>query len=613
MHKRRLTTLLLPFSIAVTAQANDTVYTLDDIVVTATRTAQTVDQTLAPVSVISREDIAKSQATSVPELLETLSGVQISQSGGPGSLTSLFIRGTATNQSLVMIDGQRFGSATTGGAFLQYFSPDQIERIEVVRGPRASLYGADAIGGVVNIITRKGTDVPEANLRVGYGSRNTRTASTNLSGSNESTKYNIGINRFLTDGYDVTDDEKSPEDDDDAYSNTSASINVNHSFSENLESGFSLYQSEGVSHYDATSAGYDPRYIFKEQAANGKIKYQVNDNWQSSFDLSYTLNESKAEKDPYPSDFKTRRNAFNWQNDISITDSILLTAGFDYYRDRVESLKNYAETSRDNKAVFLQTQSTFDDSDLQLAVRRDKNQRYGDRTTGNISWGYNLPADLRLIASYGTAFRAPSFNDLYWPENAWSKGNPDLKPENSKNKELELRGQHSLGNWSVAVFQNDIGDMINWATDSTTGKLMPSNVDEARIKGIEMQSTLILDKWTLAANLTLLTPKDRKTDERLIRRAKQTLNINAERSFGRFSLGGTLRAKGDFYDTDSSFKTVKVPGFATVDLRGSWKVNEEFTTELRVTNLLDKEYQTAKGYYEEPRGVFATITWSPKI
>ena len=613
MHKRRLTTLLLPLSFAIAAQASDEVYTLDDIVVTATRTAQAVDQTLAPLSVVTREDIKQKQAVTVPELLETLPGVQVSQTGGLGSLTSLFIRGTATNQSLVLIDGQRIGSATTGGAYIQYLSPDQIERIEVVRGPRASLYGADAIGGVVNIITRQGTDAPEAILKVGYGSRNTRTASANLSGSNASTRYNLGINRFLTDGYDATDEKRSPEDDDDAYSNTSASLSVNHKFSEKLGADISLYQSEGVSHYDATTAGYDPRYIFKEQAANGQIKYQVNDNWLSKFDLSYTLNKSKAEKDPNPSDFSTKRNAFDWQNDIAVSDNTLLTAGFDYYRDRVESLKNYAETSRYNKAIFIQSQSTFENNDLQLALRRDKNQRYGSETTGNASWGYNLPHDLRLIASYGTAFRAPSFNDLYWPENAWSKGNPNLKPESSKNKELELRGQHGLGNWSVAIFQNDIDDMINWATDPATGKSMPNNVDQARIKGIEMQTSVSLDQWTLSANLTLLDPVDRKTDERLIRRAKRNLNIDAERSFGQFSLGGSLRTQGNFYDTDSSYQTVKVGGFATINLRGAWKINEKFTTELKVVNLLDKEYQTAKGFYEEPRGVYASLSWTPEI
>ncbi len=611
MHKRTFSTLLVPLSIAIAAQASDDRYTLDNVVVTASRTAQTVDQTLAPVSVITRKDIEARQATSVTELLETLPGVQMTQSGGPGSLTSLFIRGTATNQSLVMINGQRIGSATAGGAYIQYLSPDQIERIEVVRGPRASLYGADAIGGVVNIITRKGTDNSEANLKVGYGSRNTRTASVNLSGRNSKTSYHLGFNRFLTDGYDATDESRSLENDDDAYSNSTLSLNIDHTFSDKLDAGISLYQSEGVSHYDSTSAGYDPRYNFKEQAATGKIKYHISDNWLSSFNLSHTLDESEAEKDPYPNHFETRRNAFNWQNDFFITDNTLLTAGFDYYRDRVDSSNNYAETSRDNKALFLQSQSTFSGSDLQLAVRKDKNQRYGSKTTGNVSWGYSLPDDLRLIASYGTAFRAPGFNDLYWPEDSWSKGNPDIKPESSQNTELELRGSHGLGSWSVTLFQNKIDDMISWATDSVSGKSMPDNVDTARIRGLELLVNYRIKEWILAANLTLLDPEDRKTGKRLVRRARQMLNIDAERDFGRFTLGGTLRAQGDAFEDKANNQ--KLSGFTTVDLRGSWQLSSELTAELKVVNLLGKEYQTSRGYNEEPRGVFATIAWTPEI
>ena len=621
-------TVLLPLSLAVMTQtslvqASDDVYQLDDVIVTATRTAQTADQTLAPVSVVTRQDIEESQATGVYELLDKLPGVQLTSNGGPGSTTSLMIRGTSSQQVLVMIDGQRIGSATNGTASIEYLDPDQIERIEIVRGPRASLYGADAVGGVMNVITRTSSGEPMLSLKTGYGSRNTRTASANVSGNTEVTRYHLGVSRFITDGYDRTTSKKNNNKDDDFYYNTTVTTKVDHDFTDDLTIGVNFYQSEGASAYDgieSTIPEYDtshtkPRYIFKEQALSTFAKYNVSDDWQTTLTLSHSVDESEASRDADPNKYETKRNSVNWQNDIAVTNATLLTAGLDYYKDKVDSTKNYDEKSRTNKAVFAQTQTAFEYSDLQLALRHDDNQRYGKNTTGNIAWGVNMPADMRLIASYGTAFRAPTFNDLYWPETDGMGGNPNLNPEKSKSSELELRGQHPTGNWSVSIYQTDIDNMISWEKVDDDHLYRPHNIDKARIRGLEASSTAFISDWKITGTLTLLDTENRSHGSNkgndLPYRARKSASLDAYKRINDFGFGGTIRAQGRSDTNDGN--TDSVAGFATIDLRGEWHATKELKAGLKVVNALDKKHSTRKDYIEEPRGVFATLTWTPEI
>ena len=612
MYAKKIPGLLLPLALAVSqaslANTHDDVYQFDNVIVTASRTAQTVDQTLAPVSVITRRDIERSQATSVTELLAKQPGIQIATNGGPGASASLQIRGTSSSQALVLVDEQRIGSATLGTASIQYFDPEQIERIEIVRGPRASLYGADAIGGVLNIITRKGAGAPKATLKTGYGSRNTRTASANIGGSTETTRYNVGISRFITDGYDRTTGKDGLSADDDSYYNTTASVKIDHEFNSQLSGGISFYNSEGTSEYDVGPA-YAPRHSFNEQVFSGYAKYKFTESWQSKLTLSHTIDDDEVTRSSWLSTNKTTRNLVNWQNDLALNDQTLLTAGIDYYEDKYNGTSNLEKDSRDNKAAFIQTQTNFDNSDLQVALRRDNNEEYGNNTTGNIAWGYNLPADIRLIASYGTAFRAPTFNDLYSP----SGGNPNLKPEEAKNKELELRGKFSFGHWSVAAYQNDIDHMIDWKPTSTAPRApwAPYQVDSARIRGLDTQLTLKLADWEITGALSLLDAKDKNTDQYLTYRAKQTASLDIYRNIGQFGFGGTVRAQSDTYTNEANTDTLS--GFATIDLRGEWQATKELKAGLRVVNLLDKEYSTRSSYIDEPRGVFATLTWTPAL
>ena len=453
----RLAVAMAAAGIAMSAQANEA-YELDRIVVSASRTAQTVDQALAPVTVITRDDIERSQASSLSELLSRTPGIQVNSNGGRGSQTSIFIRGSGSSHTLVLVDGQRVNSATGGSAEIQYMDPDQIERIEIVRGAGASLYGADAVGGIVQIFTRQGRGKPSASVKASVGNMGTHEYALNAGGQAGNTRFNIGASFAESDGFDFTNDDFSYNSganlDDDGYRNKSVSANVSHEFEGGSEVGMRVSHAQGKSEYDAFHSGfpYDAFTLFNNTSVNGYYSMPVNDRWFTRLDLGYVDNFSENDGGDFvdgdgfkPSSFGTKRTSLLWQNDLEWMQSQLLTVGLDYYRDKAYNSNGFvnpdtgkaAKDSRYNVAVFVQNQSDFENSDLQLSLRQDKNEAYGNNTTGKVAYGYDLPKSMRVIASYGTAFRAPTFNDLYFPD-PFMIGNPNLKPETSRNAELAL-------------------------------------------------------------------------------------------------------------------------------------------------------------------------------
>ena len=597
------------------AQAND-VYELGEVVVTAARTAQTVDETLAPVTVITREEIERSQATSVNELLNKAPGVQIASNGGPGSNTGVYIRGTKTAQTLIIVDGHKLNNGSNGAASLQYLDPDQIERIEIVRGPRSSLYGADAIGGVIQIITKKGSGKPQLTVKAGVGTQTTGDYSLNYSGEVEGTRFNLGAKLYETQGYDRTNNKLGSDADDDAYRNKSVSGSVSKTIND-IELGANFSHSQGKSEFDN---GYNmdgsgkvatgrPYSLFKVSTLSTYARADINDIWSTKLDLGYTRDErSDFELEWEDRETINDRYSASWQNDLAWSDTQLLIAGIDYSNERVEGSTNYKEDERYNVGVFAQNTTSFEQSELQLALRQDKNQSYGSNTTGSASWGLDLPKQMKLIATYGTAFRAPTFGDLYGP---YSSSNPDLKAETSKNAELELKGKFGkVSTWSVNAYQNDMKDMLEY--DGSVNKML--NIDRVRIRGIEFNLATAWQGWALSSNLTFLDPEYTEgvySGKTLYRRAEKLFNLDADRSFGRWTLGGTFRAQGSTWNDQAN--TQKVAGFGTVDLRASMQVSPEFKTQLKLVNLMDKEYTTTRGYVDQPRSALVTLIWTPKL
>jgi len=614
---------LLPVSIAlsllaqpVRAQVED-VTELAPVVVTATRTPETVDDTLASVSIIDREEMDRRQSKTVPDVLRGLPGIEITSNGGLGHNTNVYLRGTRPDHVLLLVDGVKLGSATSGFIPWQSIPLGQVERIEVVRGPRSSLYGSEAIGGVIQIFTRAGRGGPlTPRFTAVAGSRNTVEGQFGLSGGGSTGLgegwFDAGIGFQQTEGFDVCDGPLGcgvVEPDDDGYSNGNGSLRAGWRASDRFEFDVNFLRSVGDLEYDGSRFyGNEKRSVV--QVLGGRIIARPLDPWTVTLRGGRSWDDSKIfAGDTRVNRLDTIRDQFSWQNDIAVAAGQLVTLGVDFQRDSLDATTDYAVTSRDNTGVFGQYLGTFGRNDVQLGLRHDDNEQFGGETTGNAAWGYQFKNGMRLTASYGTAFKAPTFNDLYFPPSPFGSGNPDLQPEKSWSAELGLSGGHPWGRWAVNAYQTDIDDLIEF--DAAT--LAPENIDQARIRGLELWSNAELGGWLLDGSLTLLDPRNESDGPNrgnlLPRRAEQTLRVDVDRRFGQIGVGGTLFWSGRRFDDDAN--RVRLDAYSLVDLRAEYFFTDALRIQGRVENLFDEDYETAAYFNQPGRSFFVTLLYQP--
>ena len=592
---------------------------LAPIVVTAARAAQTADETLASVTVIDRPEMDRRQSRTMTDVLRGLPGVEIATNGGLGHNTSVYLRGTRPDHTLLMIDGVRIGSASSG--FLPWASIPlgQVERVEVVRGPNSSLYGSAAIGGVIQVFTRRGQAGPlTPRLLVGAGTYNTANAQFGLSAGTETSYgtgwFDAGLGFEQTQGFNVCSGAPRSaggggcgvyEFDDDGYSNGNGSFRAGWTFSDQLELDVNFLRSVGDLDYDGSLFfGNEKRQVL--QVAGARVVAKPFDPWTLTLRAGRSWDDSDIFAEGlFINRLDTRRDQLSWQNDIAFAPQQLATIGIDYLRDELDTPTDYAETSRETTGVFGQYLGNLFGQDLQLSLRHDDNEQYGKKTTGNALWGYQFGNALRVTAGYGTAFKAPTFNDLFFP----GFGNPDLEPESSRSLELGFSGRHTWGTWAVNAYQTDVDDLI--AFDPAT--FSPMNIDRARIRGLELLSTAQLAGWLLDANLTLLDPRndsDGPNDGNLLpRRAEQTFRLDADRQFGKIGIGGTLFAAGRRFDNDAN--TVRLDGYTLFDVRADFAFTDALQIEGRIENLFNEEYETAAFFNQPGRTVFVSLRYEP--
>jgi len=557
---------------------------LAPVVVTATRTAQSADEALASVTVITRDDIERSQAQTLPDLLTGLAGIDITSNGGYGKATSIYMRGTNPGHTLILIDGVQIGSATLGSASPQYLPLGEIDHIEIVRGPQSALYGSDAIGGIIQIFTRQGGDKTRFNASAGAGQMNTRTADAGVSSNIGKLSYHAQASRFSSDYIDV----QGAPDDRDGYNNNAGSFNAKYRVSDTAGVEANVLRANGVNQYDSL---YDPTAFleshFIQQVAGARVYLAPTTHWQ----LSLRSGESRDYSTEYRNgvegnQFNTRRVSSSLQNDITLSSSDLLTAGVDRQVDNVASTVSYAETSRANTGLFVQNQWQGGGHSLTVGARRDDNEAFGLHTTGHIAWGYRFADNLRLMASYGTGFKAPSFNDLYYP----GYGIATLKPEESKGGEIGLSQSAGGTHWSVHYFNNRITNLISF--DAAT--FGPNNIGSARIQGFEIEAGVQSQDWRLNGTATLQDPRDANTGKLLARRASQTVRFDLDRLSGRFTWGPSITLVGDRYDDQNN--TVLLRGYTLANLHAAYQLRPGLSLQAKVDNLFDQSYTNTAGY-----------------
>ena len=603
------------------AQSSDSTSTsatdLDNVVVTATRTAITADAALAAVEVIDRQQIDHSGAHSLQELLRGRAGITIVNQGGLGKLSTLFMRGTESDHTLFLIDGIRIGSPTSGLASLQDLPLEQIERIEIVRGPRSSLYGADAIGGVIQIFTRRGTASAgvHARARLGAGSHGLREASAGVDVRNARGGIGVDVAHQSTDGINACTGSSvvfagcfiapGTQLDRDGYRNNSATLRADFAASETWQFDARAFRATGHNDYDGD---YVDNSDIVQQVVGGTARWTPSATTQ----LKLTLGRNTDDSNNYiGSTFANRydsiRDSANLQGDFTLAQGHVLTAGFDWLRDRADVVDPYSpfNKSRGNRAVFGQYQAKFDAQDLQLSMRRDHNDQFGGHTTGGIAWGMGFGDGWRLTASHATAFKAPSFNELYYP----GFSNPLLRPESSRSTELGLGQRLAAWHWQINAYQTKVDDLI--AYDATL--FMPNNVEQARIRGVELMAGTRIGEWNVQGQVSTLDARNLSSGlnhKRLARRPSSSARLDMDRDFGNVGFGISGIAEAARWDDVGN--SLRVGGYGTLDARASWHFASDWTLQANLTNAFDRTYETSAYYLQPGREIALSLRWQPK-
>lgn len=605
--------LLLPALLASgVAQANDPVG-LPDTIVTASRQAESVTETTAASTVFDRSDIDRLQPVSVTDLLRRVPGMAVTTNGGIGSLSSISLRGTGSSQTLVLVDGQRIASASAGLPSLEFLSVDQIERIEVVRGPRSAVYGSDAIGGVVQIFTRKGSEGLNPRIKFGVGSNQTFTRDLGLSGGNGQTSFNLGASLDETAGINRTTNSVGSDKDDDGYRNRAFSASLNHKFTDTLEAGIQVLEQSGNTEYDLSG---DPEDDFKLSTVATHLQWQVNDLWQTRIEAGHA-EDKRDSSGSFPSVFNTYRDSASWLNHLRFNEQHSVQVGIDWYEDKLSSSTAFNEVERYNQAAFAQYRFDGQRISSELGWRHDDNEQFGEQDSFNGALIFALADDQQLVASYGEGFRAPTFNDLYFPDycdplfGCSTSSNPNLEAERSKSYELQWRGQLQQAILQASAYRTDIDNLIQ-----ADAFFIPQNIAEARINGLELSAERDLLGWYTVVAATWQDPRDRQTGNLLPRRPKRMLSVDTDRQYGDFGVGFTVVANSTRYNDAANNQ--ELSGFGTLEVRSNWHMTESTRWDLSLSNVLEKEYALVNDfngnpYRNEELNARLSLSWTPQL
>jgi vitamin B12 transporter len=575
----------------------DTTITLDDTVVTATRTPQPRESLVADVTVVDAETIERSGQMTLAELLQLQAGLEMSNNGGAGKATNIFIRGTNSSHVLVLVDGLRSQSSTAGTTAFENIPLNQIERIEILRGPATSLYGQDAIGGVIQIFTKKGDAAPSFYANAGYGTYNTTIANAGFSGKLNNTKLALNIGSQDTDGFSALKTKQANLKDDDGYRNTSVNLSVSHELVAGHEIGLNFLNSDGTTHFDNrfNLTNFDSKAELNQQAASIFSKNKFSDAWLSTVKLGFSKDKLKSYDEfgaPNFDRFDTKQNQLNWQNDITLPVGTL-TLMYDRLEEKVRSNTQYNQTKRNNDGFVASYLANVQAHTLHASIREDHNSSFGNQLTGGLGYGYHIGQGWRVSASYGSAFKAPTFNDLYFPPFIdfftglpVATSNPNLVPEKSDNLEASVRFQDATTQASVTLYENKIRNLI--ALDAN---FVPFNANKATLKGITLAANHQLNQWSFAGSLDIQSPRDEETDNLLVRRANRYAKGNIGYQMQDWHFGLEMLSTSKRYNDTAN--TLPISGYSIFNLTSEYKINPQWRLQARLNNVFDKDYALA--------------------
>ena len=589
---------------AFAADADSSAVVIDEVVVTATRMAEPLSKASASIAVVTAEEIAARGATRLDEVLQDVVGLHVVSSGPRGSLSSASIRGSEAAQVLVLIDGVRLNSPQYGQFDLNQLpvAVNEIERVEVLRGAASALYGSNALGGVINIITRSPAETPSTQVGWIEGERNTRIISGSTSRQIGDFRYRLGAESQESDGYRKNSD----------YDQYTVNGLFGYSPVEDVDIELSAYHLDyesGIPGSDSwpspDAEQEDKRTVasLKVETPVGPVKltargiYEHHRNDYRDPGGWSPINETHK-IDTYGAEIHAAKDS---------AGQIFLLGG-DYYRDELDST-NIGDEDQEHGAVFGQYQTDLMPTlTLLLGLRYDIHSDFDNELSPRAALHASLTDSTRLRLSASKAFRAPTLNDLYWPEGPYTKGNQDLDPETAWEYELALdQTLGDRGRLSLAGFLRDAEDLISWQPDEFY-VYSPVNVNDARIWGVELDGRFDLCNFaTIGGNYTYLHPKDRDTDEYLLGKPRhETHGFVALKPFNETTLrldgrylryyAEASRKDKDYFVADLSLTHAIIFGDFAIDATVS------------VKNLFDKDYEANPGYPMPPRELFAGLT-----
>ena len=593
---------------------------LDEVVVTATRTAQPARDALAPVEVIDRAGIERSGARSLPELLRGRAGISLVNQGGLGKVSTLFVRGGESDHVLLLVDGVRVASATSGLPALQDLPLELIERIEIVRGPRSALYGSEAIGAVVQVFTRRQQgDAPvQPRGRIGAGSNGLRELAAGAGLRAGIARMSVDLSHQSGSGIDACRGAATPvfagcgmdhpDRDRDGFENTSASVQLALEPGPRWSARAHALRSLGRNQFDGDADwGLPDNSSTVQQVLGGSLRWAASD----AVVVSLTAGSNHDASDNFiagtqVSTFASTRRSATLQADATMAQGHLLTLGLDWLHDSAAVREAFAglDAVRANRALFAQYQGRVGAQALQAGVRRDDNEQFGGHTSATLAWGMEI-GTLRLHAAAGSAFKAPSFNELYYPY----YGNPALRPETSRSLEAGIAGSHAGWRWSLQAYRTQVDDLIVW----DAALFIANNIERARIRGAEFTLAGDIGGWSLSTQLGVVDARNHSHDpnhgKRLARRAPRSARIELDRNFRHWSFGATAIAEGARWDDAGNL--LRVPGYGTLDLRIGRAVSANWRLQATLGNVFDKAYETAAFYRQPGREWGLSLRYAP--
>lgn len=572
------TTLGVAISAALSFSVSGAEQSIEKITVTANKFEQSINDVLASVNVIERAEIEASNVRDLPTLLSTRVGFQVNPNGGFGQNTGVSLRGTGSGDTLILIDGVRTGSATLGQKALNNVPLNSIERIEIIKGSRAAVYGSDALAGVINIITRE-SDNLSLSATFGSDSYQNYQVAGSVKSDDITTAFNAGFEK--TDNFDVL---QGVAPDEDGYENKNLGFKVNYTDAHYGDFKLLGQYSEGYADYDSRFSPADST-IERDDFKN----YQLSAGWSKNYtnqthsiDLALSTDDSDNtyvdfSVGPTTSTFITKRTQIDYNGQYLLSNELNISGGINWYNDDVShSSQLFVEDSRDVLAVFVGAYYDADKVLANLTVRQDDDEQFGDETTYTAAAGYHLSEDATFRISQSTGFKAPTFNDLYYP----LYGNPDLQPEKSVNRELGLSVDFDIAQVDIAIFRNDIEDKIDYDANFAL-----ANIDEARYEGVEFSLSQQFFGFDSNLNFAYLSAEDEETGAELRNVAKRTFNWELAKQFGAFDASLDMQ-----YRSDRQGAVTRLGSYTLWNLAGNYQVNEHIEVSLRVENLFDKEY-----------------------